>query len=344
LSLLREEIAEQPAALARLLEEETAAVDALAAAIRRRRPRFVLIASRGTSENAARYAQHLFGWMNGLPVAHAMPALTTLYDTPPRLDRSLVLGISQSGVSPDVVGVVEEGRRQGQLTAAITNDEASPLAGVADHVISLRAGQERSVAATKTFTATLGALAALATAVAGLEERRAELDRMPAALARQLDLAASAGPAVAAARAWSHVVVIGRGPNLATAYEAALKIRELSGVVAEGYSPAGFRHGPIAVVGAGYPALAFAPAGPAREAVVELLAELRRRGGVAIVVAEDDAPVVSGDLWLPLVPVPEWLSPLVAAVPAQLLAAGLAEQRGVDVDAPFGLTKVTATR
>jgi glutamine---fructose-6-phosphate transaminase (isomerizing) len=334
-SRLREEIAEQPAVLQRLLAEQTPAIEALAGGLRDQPPRFALIAARGSSDNVARYAQHVLGHLCRIPVALAAPSLHTLYGTPPRLDGALVIGISQSGASPDVTTVVADAAAQAQVTIAITNDRDSPMARAARHVIELGTGEERSVAATMTYTASLGAVAALAAALAGAQHLRDELDRAPEAVAAQLEQPVDRA-AERAAR-WERCAVIGRGANYGTAFEAALKIKELTGIAAEPYSPPDLMHGPVAVLGPGHPLLAFAAAGPAAAGVDEAVEEARRRGAEAIVAAPDTAA------HLPLVPMPEWLSPLGAVIPAQLLAAELAERRGVEVDRPFGLTKVTRT-
>src|SRR5215208_7267679 len=174
-SLVRAEIAEQPAAVARVLADADGAIAAAAQESRRRRPRYVVIAARGSSDNAARYAQHVLGRLCGLPVALAAPSLHTVYDAPMRYADGVVLGISQSGASPDVVAVLEAARAQGCVTVALTNDAGSPMAAAATHVIELQAGVEASVAATKTYTTSLAAVAALAAGVAGQPERRAEL-------------------------------------------------------------------------------------------------------------------------------------------------------------------------
>jgi len=334
-SLLRDEIAEQPAVLARLLEAQTPAIDELAAALRDDPPRFALIAARGSSDNVARYAQHALGLVCRLPVALATPSLHTLYGTPPRLDGALVVGISQSGASPDVTKVVADAAQQGQTTVAVTNDRNSPMACAARHVIELGTGEERSVAATKTYTASLGAIAALAATLAGTPHLRDELQEAPGAVAAQLEQPVDRAADLAAG--WERCAVIGRGANYGTAFEAALKIKELTGIAAEPYSPPDLMHGPVAVLGPEHPLLAFAAAGPAAAGVAEAVDEARRRGAEAIVAAPD------GHAQLPLVPMPEWLSPLGAVIPAQLLAAELAERRGVDVDTPFGLSKVTRT-
>jgi glucosamine--fructose-6-phosphate aminotransferase (isomerizing) len=339
MSRVREEIAQQPEVVARLLDRERAALRGLAAELRRRRPRYAVVAARGSSDNAARYAQHVLGRMLRLPVVLATPSLHTLYDAPPRFIDAVVIGISQSGASPDVVSVVAEGARQGAMTVAITNDAASPLAAAAAHVIELGAGEERSVAATKTYTASLAAIAALA--AEGDAARGGDVARLPDALAAQLDRTGEAREAVAAAVEWERLTVVGRGAHYATAFEAALKIRELAGIVAEAYSPADLLHGPIATTGPGQPLLAIAPAGPTEGPMRELIATARERGARVAAIGHDPA---LGEPFLELVDVPEWLGPVVAIVPAQLLAVGLAERRGVDVDAPFGLSKITLTR
>jgi glucosamine--fructose-6-phosphate aminotransferase (isomerizing) len=334
------EIGQQPEVVARLLEREAPSIGALAADIRRRAPRYAVLAARGTSDNAARYAQHVLGRILRLPVVLAAPSLHTLYDAPPRYDDAVVIGISQSGESPDVVSVVADATMQGALTAAITNAPASPLAGAAQHVIELEAGEERSVAATKTYTASLAAVAALA--AGGDGELTAQVQRLPEELAAQLARSSEdARHAVREAAGWQRLTVVARGAHYATAFEAALKIRELAGVVAEPYSPADLLHGPIAAVGPDQPLLAVAPAGPTAESMREVVAAARERGARVAAIGHDAA---LGDPFLQLVDIPEWLGPVVAIVPAQLLAVGLAERRGVDVDAPFGLSKITLTR
>jgi glutamine---fructose-6-phosphate transaminase (isomerizing) len=351
-SRAREEIAEQPEVVARLLDRQRTAIDALAADMRRREPRYAVLAARGTSDNAARYAQHVLGRILRLPVVLAAPSLHTLYDAPPRYADAVVIGVSQSGASPDIVSVVADAAGEGALTAAITNAPNSPLADAAEHVIDLSAGEERSVAATKTYTASLAAIAALA--ASGDAALTAEVEGLPAALAGQLALSggddraerplSTSGDvthAVRAAADWDRLTVVGRGAHYATAFEAALKIRELAGIVAEPYSPADLLHGPIAAVTADQPLLAIAPAGPTEQSMRELVAAARERGAHVAAIGHDRT---LGDPFLELVDVPEWLGPVVAIVPAQLLAVGIAERRGIDVDAPFGLSKITLTR
>ena len=212
-----------------------------------------MIAARGSSDNVARYAQHLFGRFWGMPVALATPSLHTLYDADIDYRDALVIGISQSGASPDVAGVVKAATAQGAVTIAITNEPSSLLAESARHVIELHTGPERSVAATKTYTASLGAVAALV----GVDPRRCS-PRCPEAMERQLDCPRAGGVAAG----WERLAVVGRGVAYGTAFEAALKLSELTGVIAAPWSSADFMHGPIAILEPGFPILAIAPVRP----------------------------------------------------------------------------------
>src|SRR5450759_471861 len=330
-SMLLREIAEQPESLRHLLTDGASEVEAIAHSLRARAVRHVVIAARGSSDNAARYAQYVFGAFNRLTVTLATPSLFTRYLTPPRMDDALVVGISQSGESPDLVAVVEEGRRQGCATLAITNAAGSPLTEVADHTLLLRAGPERSVAATKTYTAQLLALAMLSAAVGDDSRRREELQAVPSHVAAAL---ADAG----------HGVVTGRGFNYATAFEISLKAKELAYVAVEPYSAADFQHGPIALIDTGFAAIVVNMAGAVSQEVEELLRAITARGARPVVLSNLDS-----SLSLALAPlrlpagIPEWLSPIAAVVPGQLLAFHLSRHRGFDPDQPRGLSKVTRT-
>jgi glutamine---fructose-6-phosphate transaminase (isomerizing) len=344
-SWLETELREQPAALARLLERQGPRATELAAAFRRDDVRYVLIASRGSSSNAARYAQYVLGRANRVPVMFATPSLYTIYEQPPRLDGAVVLGISQSGASPDVRSVISEARRQGRPTLALTNDPESPLAREADVVLPLEAGDEHAVAATKTYLNSLGAIALLFSGIGDDTAARAELERLPAVLEEQIELSFATAPALSAYADAVGATVVARGVNYGTAFEIALKIRELSGLFVEAYSPADLMHGPIAAVRPGWPVIAVAPTGPAHDTVAALVPELAARDARLIAVSDVPELLARADTPLPLVPgVPEWLSPLVAVVPGQVTAMRLAQLRGLDIDNPAGLRKVTLTR
>lgn len=345
MSWLETELREQPAALARLLERQGPHVAELAEAFRREDIRYVLIASRGTSSNAARYAQYVLGRAYRVPVMFATPSLYTIYGQPPRLDGGLVIGISQSGASPDVVSVLLEARRQGRPTIALTNDPDSPLGIAAAAVLPLEAGEERAVAATKTYLNSLGAIALLFTALGDDAVARDELRRMPDLLERQIALSFESAPPLSEYANAIGATVVARGVNYGTAFEIALKIRELSGLLVEAYSPADLMHGPIAAIQPDWPVIVVAPTGPARPSVEEIVEPLRERGARVIAVSDAASVLESAHTRLPLVPdVPEWLSPLTAVIPGQVTAMRLAEQRGLDVDHPAGLQKITLTR
>jgi glucosamine--fructose-6-phosphate aminotransferase (isomerizing) len=343
---LRDEIREQPAVIARLIGDGREAIERVAALLRARGVDEIVIAARGTSDHAAVYAQYVLGARLAMPVALAAPSLVTLYGVEPRFGRSAVVGISQSGESPDVVAVVAAARRQGAPTIAITNSPDSPLARAADETIDLAAGEERAVAATKTYTAELTAIALLAVALGGGDEAaEAALATLPSAVAAALEVEPTAERIATSRSAIHGVVVLGRGFEYATAREWALKLKELARLLADPYSSADFQHGPLALLEPGFPVFALAPSGPPADGQVALLARLRADFDVDLVVVSDrdDALALGEGLRLPP-DVPDWLMPIVSIVPAQLVAYHLARARGLDPDSPRHIRKVTLTR
>jgi glucosamine--fructose-6-phosphate aminotransferase (isomerizing) len=345
MSFLQDEIRQQPQVLMTLLDRETANARRIAADLRAKTIKFVIIAARGTSDNAARYGQYLLGAHNRLPVGLATPSLFSVYGEPPRLDDSLVVGISQSGQSTDIVAVLQEAQRQGAPTLAVTNEPESPLAAQADYVIPLHAGEERAVAATKTYTAQLAALALLSCALDDDAGRLEALRRLPLAVERVLGHEELVDNAVERYRYMESCVVLGRGYNYATAFEIALKLKELNYLIAESYSSADFMHGPIAVVGSGFPAMVVAPSGRMFDTMQGFSLELKARGAELLTISDRADLLAEAVTPLPLSEgVPEWLSPIVAVVPGQLFALHLTLTKGNDPDQPLGLQKVTITR
>lgn len=347
-SLLLAEIREQPEALSRLLSRESAHAASVAAELARAQPAFLMVAARGTSDNAARYAQYLFGARNRLVVALAAPSLFGAYRDrfapPPRLAAGAVLGISQSGQSPDIVRVVEEGTRQGAVTIAITNEPASPLAKAARHVIPLHAGEERSVAATKTYTSSLAALAMLSVALDGDEADREALAALPRAVTGALATEKEARSAAERLALADRCVLLGRGFHYATVCEIALKVKELARVEAEPFSSADFLHGPIALIEPGFPVLVVSAGVAVREELDALTEALRAKGANLVVLSDHETSRRPNEPWLPIqTGLPEWLSPMLAVVPGQLLTYHLARARGCDPDRPRALQKVTRT-
>ena len=348
MSLLTSEIAQQPATLARLLDAQLPRLDAWRMAMRREDIDGVVVVARGSSDNAARYAQYLWSLRTGLSVALATPSLHTVYGGRIDVRGKAVVALSQSGASPDVVAVLTAARDQGSPAIAITNDPDSPLALAATDVLDLDTGAERSVAATKTYTASVLAVAVLGVALgdpADEAERLAELAEVPEAVAAAINGTRGLDAAAEVLAASMRGVVVGRGLNLGTAFEAALKLTELTGSLMAPYSPADLLHGPVAAVGPDVPVLAVAPDEPATASVLDLAREVARRGSPVVTVGQEVVPDlhVAPVLLPPGARVAPWLTPLPAVVPAQLLAQRVAESRGVDVDRPRGLTKVTRT-
>lgn len=344
-SYLYREIHEQPAVLQRLLNQERTVIEDLATAIQQRQITYIVIAARGTSDNAGRYAQYVLGAINGFVVALATPSLFSIYQQPPRFGNALVLGISQSGKSPDIVGVLAEARRQGALTAAITNFPDSDLGQQADYVVNLHAGLERSIAATKTYTGELAAIALLSATLAQNQAMHDALAQIPETVTATLALDHTIAQLAERYRYMRDCVVIGRGYNYATAFELALKLKELTYTIAEPYSSADFLHGPLALIEHGFPAIVIAPSGVVLPELQSFMHTLQQREAEIIAISDDAATLALARTRLALpCSVPEWLSPLTAIVPGQLLALHLAQVRDYDPDHPRGLRKVTETR
>jgi glucosamine--fructose-6-phosphate aminotransferase (isomerizing) len=343
MSRFREEIDEQPLLASRMLAESRAAVASIAARVRASKSHGLVIAARGSSDHAALYAKYLFGARNHMMVTLAAPSLFTSYGRPPNLEGQCVIGISQSGSSPDVVAVIEEAARQGRLTIAVTNDPESPLAQAAELHLPLGAGPELSVPASKTYVASLLALALVSQALDPDPSFEAALGQVPPALAAALeqdDELDRLVPALLGPRA----IVLGRGFNFSTAEEIALKLTETSYVLARAWSVADFEHGPIAVVEPGFPVVLVDGRGqvsPDMESIGGRLSAL----GCRVVRLLDGAgdhgdadATVSLDSGLP-----EELTPLTLTVLGQLLAHRVALARGIDPDRPRALNKVTRT-
>lgn len=343
-SQLFREIHEQPDAIARFLKEESANVGRIAEKLKNANVKYVTIAARGSSDNAATYAVYLFAAFNQLNVALATPSLYTLYKKPPRLQDSVVIGISQSGESTDIVAVMGEARRQHAPTLAITNFPGSALARIADDTILLHAGEEKTIASTKTYTTSLAALALLSTALGTNEARAHELLSLPSAVSAALTTSARVESVAAWWKDMRACLVIGRGFNYATAFEIAQKIKELAYVIAEPYSSADFLHGPIAVIEDRLPVVFIAPSGVLHADSLQVMKKLKDKGADLVVISDVPDALALADAPLPMpTPVSEWLSPFTTVVAGQLFAYHLTRAKGLDPDHPRGLTKVTRT-
>jgi glucosamine--fructose-6-phosphate aminotransferase (isomerizing) len=341
--LLQQEIHEQPDVVQRLLMEQQHNIQQIAQAIRNFNPTYIAIAARGTSDNAARYAQYLFGSHARLTVALSTPSLHTLYETPPDLSKALVIGVSQSGQAEDVRRVLADASAQGAMTLSITNYANSPMAQTSAHHIELLAGEERSIAATKTYTAQLTVFAMLCTALLNDGEMQAQLEQLSAHLRTTLDHTDHIQTWAERYRYMERFAVIGRGYNYSTAFEISLKVKELSYIPGEGYSEADFRHGPIALIAPGFPVITVAAQGKTLPTVVDLVRKLRDNGAETLIISNDDSALGLGTKAMRISEMPEWLSPVAAVIPGQVFAMQQAAVRGYEIDQPRGLTKVTVT-
>jgi glutamine---fructose-6-phosphate transaminase (isomerizing) len=343
-SQFEREVLEQPEALERLLSRGRAHVDALGERIRSFRPRFVVIAARGSSDNAARYGVYLFGVRHGLATALASPSLVTRYRSTLRLDEALVCGVSQSGQSPDIVATVEHARKQGALTISLTNDVDSPLAQVADDCLPLEAGEERAVAASKTYSNELLAFAMLSAAINRDAAAWDELAAVPDAVRSTIAAGRCPVDAVRRFRDERSFAVLGRGFNMSTAHEIALKTMEMTYSVAHPFALPDFLHGPVAMMDSHLPIVVVATKGAIVEDIIEFFDVAHSRKAPLIVISNRDDALAAADVPLRVArDIPEWLSPMVAIVPGQFWALALAQARGLSPDAPRGLTKVTET-
>ncbi|MEV5819993.1 SIS domain-containing protein [Micromonospora haikouensis] len=339
------DISEQPAGYERLLSAEHAgAIAEVAAVVAQRRPRHVVFTARGTSDHAALYGAYLTEIRLGLPAGLASPSAVTLFGARPDLSDALVVGVSQSGGSPDLAEVLRTARASGALTLAVTNNPDSPLAGIAELSVDIAAGHERAVAATKTYTAELLALLLLVEGVRAGDgalpaAERAALAALPELAARTLD---DPTPAQLAPRYRfaAQLVTTGRGYAYPTAREAALKLMETSYLPALAFSGADLLHGPLAMTDPDVPVLAIVGSGPGGRSMGEVLPRLGERRADVVVVGSAD---VQGATRMAVPEVDERYAPLLDILPLQRLALALALARGEDPDAPRGLKKVTAT-
>lgn len=336
-SVMAGEMAEQPAVVENLIGRR-GELHELVRSVVPENPVGIVLIARGSSDNAAIYGRYVLEAATGLPVALAAPSLHTIYSVKPAYRDYLAVGVSQSGRTPEIVAVVERARAAGAHTIAITNDPHSPLAEAAEAIIELGAGEERAIPATKTFTAQVAAFAVLAEALGEVPWNDGDWARLPGAVQEVLGDPEPAHTIATALLTSEGLIAVARGYLYCVALEAALKIKETSGLLAQGYSAADLRHGPMAMVERGLPVLAFTAAGPARTDMADLVRALGERGASVFEVRDDpraDLPVPAG--------IAEPLAAIPMAVRAQQVSHALALERGVDPDQPVGLAKVTAT-
>lgn len=352
MSKMLEEIRQQPATLERTLRGQLKGADRLRKTLETRRPRLIVLAARGTSDNAAQFGRYLLEITTGIPTSLAAPSIFTLYRASIDFEGVLVVAISQSGESTDTNVVLDRARNAGAMTVGITNESDSTLARLAEHLFLVRAGKEKSVAATKTYTGQLLSIYMLAYAL-GAKLELDDLRAIPELAASTLELEARIQEIAGRYRFMDHAVVIGRGLNYSNAFEFALKLMETCYVVAERFSSADLLHGPIAIVEQSFPAFLFTPAGVTWPGVKELLGKLQQLKAETLIITDpgnrEAISAGSRSIVVPLKaarksqPFQELYTPIPYIIPAQLFAAHLASEKGLDPDQPRTLQKVTRT-
>jgi len=345
MSQMLEEIRQQPEALEKSLAGGKARAERFKRILEKRRPRLIVLVARGTSDNAAQFGRYLLEILTGIPVSLSAPSIETIYHAKVDYRDSLVVAISQSGESTDTNLVLERARQRGALTLGITNNPHSSMSRLAEYMFLVRAGKERSVAATKTYTGQMMMLYLLAYSL-GARIRLSDLERLPELAAEALTLEEDAAVLANRCRFMRHAVVVGRGLNYANAFELALKLMETCYIVAERFSSADFLHGPIAMAEPSFPVFAFAPPGVTWPSMEQTLEKLQKQRAEIIAITDPGnrgaAARATRLIRLPA-RIPEVLSPIPYIVPAQLFAARLAEEKGLNPDRPRTLSKVTLT-
>ena len=344
MTLMLEEIHEQPDLLEILVESEHPNVKSLINEMKRRNAEFATICARGTSDNAATFGKYLFEVCGGVVTSLTASSVFTLYDAKLDLSKWLAIGISQSGESTDVIEVLRRAKEMGALTAGITNVENSSLTDAVDFGLFCHAGEEKSVAATKTYTATLGVLYLIAACLAEDDDIVEGLKSTANAIRALFGIEEEIARVVERYRYMDECMVIARGLNQATCQEAALKLSETCYLVAKPYSSADLQHGPIATVDRGFPVFLYAPPGQAYQSMIEIADKLNGIGAELIIISSEDEILSKARTPIKIpIGVDELYSPVLYIVAGQLFAQYLSVARGNNPDHPRGLTKVTLT-
>lgn len=336
-----QEIEEQPSVLERTIAAESEKITKIGDHLRSRDISVIILVARGSSDNAALYGRYLLEVTTGIPVSLAAPSVYTLYKARLRLDKAVIIGVSQSGEGSDINLVLERARSAGAFAIGITNEPASTITTVVDETLLIHAGRERSVAATKTYTGQMLHFAMLANAIG---DKRIVYSGIPDFVEKSLEVRRSVEEAVQRYVFMENCVVVGRGLNYGNSFELALKLMETCYVVAERFSSADFLHGPLAVVERRFPVMLFAPAGVTKPSSIDLLKRLKELGADCLAMTDDEDIRELAPLSLNLPRgIDELVSPIPFIIPAQLFAALLSEAKGLNPDEPRSLSKVTKT-
>ena len=343
MSLMLEEIAEQPAALERTISEEREKILRLGQSLKQKDIDLIVLVARGSSDNAALFGRYLLEITTGIPVSLSAPSVHTLYRAKLNLKHALVIGVSQSGEGEDINLVLESARIFGAFTIGITNEPSSSMVKLTDETLLMHGGRERSVAATKTFTGQMMLFYLLAEALAQ-DGRGIDCATIPNLAARALEQKPAIIELVQRYVFMENCVVVGRGLAYANAYEFALKLMETCYVVAERFSSADFLHGPVAMIERHFPVILFAPPGVMLESTKDLIDRLAElRADTLVITGDIDAAAKCTRSVIMPREIDEFLAPIPYIIPGQLFAALLAEAKGLDPDKPRSLSKVTRT-
>ena len=353
---MRDEIRQQPATIERTVQSQWSNAESLRLRFEKQPPRLIVLAARGTSDNAAQFGRYLLEITTGIPVSLAAPSVFTVYESKLQLKDALVVAISQSGESTDTNLVLERAKESGAFTVGITNESESTLAKLAERVLLVQAGKEKSVAATKTYTGQLACFYLLAHAL-GAPLERADIERLPDLAASALQLEEEIRTRAERYCFMRQAVCVGRGLNYSNSFEFALKLMETCYVVAERFSSADLLHGPIAMVEQFFPAFIFGPSGATWKSTCELIQKFLSIKAEPLLITDRSNQAITGIAGLEqtsVVTIPTDLAvagllpediytPIPYIIPAQLFAASLAEVKHLDPDKPRTLSKVTQT-
>jgi glucosamine--fructose-6-phosphate aminotransferase (isomerizing) len=341
MSIMLQEIEEQPSVLERTINAEREKLTRVGDHLRSRDVDLIILVARGSSDNAALYGRYLLEVTTGIPVSLSAPSVFTLYKAKMRLNRAVVIGVSQSGEGDDINQVLDSAKAGGAFTIGITNEESSSMTKIVDETLLIHAGREHSVAATKTYTGQMLHFVLLANAIG---DKRLNFSEIPEFVEKSLELKVKVEEAVQRYVFMDNCVVVGRGMNYGNSYELALKLMETCYVVAERFSSADFFHGPMAIVERRFPVILFAPNGVTKQGSIDLIGKLKELEADCLTITNDDEIEKISPLSIRLSDrMDELLSPIPFIVPAQLFAAMLSVAKGLDPDAPRSLSKVTKT-
>lgn len=343
MSLMLQEIAEQPPALAQTIASERRKIEHLGKFLQGRGIDLIVLVARGSSDNAALFGRYLIEITTGIPVSLSAPSVHTIYGAKLKLQNALVIGVSQSGEGEDINCVLEHSRAAGAYTVGVTNEAASSMSGLVDETLLMHGGRERSVAATKTYTGQMMLFYMLAASLAG-HKLAFDYEVIPELAARSLEHQPAIRELVQEYVSMENCVVVGRGLSYANAYELALKLMETCYVVAERFSSADFFHGPLAMIERHFPVIVFAPSGAMLSGAKDLIRRLGELHADTLAITGD--PDVAASCTRTIImprEIDEFLAPIPYIIPGQLFAALLAEAKGLNPDAPRSLSKVTRT-